>query len=173
MNPYPHPSAGHPSANHPNAGHPNAGHPNAGHPNAGHPMGSHPLPAHAPPVAYEFGEAENKVIRGTAHWTRQGGLMMIVFGGIFPLFGGAWSVLHGSFSGITQVLLALLNLFFGITLVTTARRFNAVVTTQGNDIPLLMDGLRGYQRVYKVLAIVVFIAFVLGVAVALLVGIRR
>jgi hypothetical protein len=143
-------------------------HESHGHPNPAHAVAA---PVAAAPAAYEFGEAENKVIHGTAWWTRQAGLMLAVFGGVLPMIGGVWSVLRGSLSSVTQILTGLLNLFIGITLVAAARRFNTVVTTQGNDIPLLMDGLKGYQRVFKVLAILVCVAFVLGVAASIVVGI--
>jgi hypothetical protein len=130
-------------------------------PGAGHSVG---------PTPYEFGAAENDVLSSTAGWTKAAGIIQIVFGGVVPLIAGIVAVAMGALAGAIHIVLAMLAVFIGLTLFGAGKRLASVVSTQGNDIPLLMGALRGYQRVFKIQVILVCIGFVLGVGAALVVA---
>jgi len=123
---------------------------------------------------YEFNEAENDVIGRCGSRTLTWGIIQIVVAGVVALVGlpgliySFGATLAGSPAALAFALIYLLEfaliLFLGVTWTKAGSALRRVVSTQGNDISLLMDALSRVGTAFLTLTILM----VVGVALALI-----
>jgi hypothetical protein len=147
------------------------------------PMGYGVAGGYAPPAGartYEFNEAENATIAGTARYARRWGVISIVVGVIVLAAGvvlaamaaaldtslGGKGVMLGAV-GVALVPTSLVYFVGGIFYLRSGRSLLDVVETQGNDIPLLMGAVKSLSRAFMIEAIASAVAFVAGFAIGL------
>lgn len=102
--------------------------------------------------SYEFSEYENVVIRELASSASFFGVVAIVLGTLGTL-GAVISLANPAGRSVSVVTVVGL-LIQGIFARSAAQRFQAVVDTQGNDIPFMVDALGHLKRYYVALVAV-------------------
>jgi O-antigen ligase len=123
-----------------------------------------PAPYGAPagygaPGGYEFTPEQNQTIsRLTSAMSFVGILFLIL--GCLAMFGGvAELVLVGS--GGNSIITGIVYAVLGGYTKQAASSFDTIVSTQGNDIPHLMNALDQLRRLYGVLRVLIIVALVL------------
>jgi len=123
---------------------------------------------------YEFSQAENEVIGKCGSRTFTWGVIQIVIAALIALvglpgllIGVGVSVAGKSGGALPFVFMYLLEvafiLFLGITWAKAGSALRRVVSTQGNDIPLLMDALARLGTAFLALTILTILGFVIGI----------
>jgi hypothetical protein len=110
---------------------------------------------------YEFGAAENVRIGQAASWTRAAGIVDIVFA-VLGLVGGILSMKSSGAQAIGMLVGAAIYLAVGMSLLSAAGSFSAVVETEGNDMPNMLTALSKLKTAFKIQVILVLVAVVLG-----------
>ncbi len=131
------------------------------------------------PGGYEFGPAQETVIRDLARSMQFVGTVSVVLAVVMWLIGIA-TMFMGNPAGIAQIIQGVLLVFIGAWTRSSAKSFQLVVDTKGSDIPNLMNALGELRRLYNlqkwlmVLALVLFVvAFALGIVAALMIAQRH
>lgn len=122
---------------------------------------------------YEFGAAQNETIRVLASRMKFVGIFYMVAGGFLGLIGLAVLFFVPAF-GIIYMLFAAAELLIGIWTNNAASSFRLIVDTKGSDIGHLMSALESLRKLYNLqfwLLISTLILMVLGIIVALAVGV--
>ncbi|MBI2395796.1 MAG: hypothetical protein HYV09_39895 [Deltaproteobacteria bacterium] len=107
-------------------------------------------PPYQPP-SYEFGEAENSIIKSCATWTMVLGIIQILEGAS-KLFGEGKSTLN-----------LIVHVAMGVLLIVASQSLTKVVTTQGQDIPHLMKALDNFGQVLLIRIILLVFALIIAV----------
>ena len=139
------------------------------------------------PASYEFDESQNAVIASTARFARLWGVISLVTGVLALVLGVlAATVLAAALPaasasgtspllkptmivalGISMIPSALVSIIGGVFYLNSGASLQNVVTTQGNDIPLLMDAVRSLSRAFMIEAIAMMVAFVVGFGIGI------
>lgn len=157
-------------------------------------MGYAPAPGMMAPTAnYEFNELENTQLASTARFAKLWGIISLVSGILLLLMGilitvmmaGVTAAAAASSSstpgmspaamgaiGIGLIPSALVSIIGGIFYMNSGSALSSVVTTQGNDIPLLMNAIKGLSRAFMIEAIAMAIGFVLGFILGLVLNLQ-
>jgi hypothetical protein len=127
----------------------------------------------ATPGGYEFGATEELIIGELASAMRFVGTASVALAIVMWVI-GIVTMFAGNPAGLGNIIQGVLLVFIGVWTRSSAKSFQLVVDTQGNDIPNLMQALSELRRLYNlqkwlmVLGLVlVLAAFALGVAAAL------
>jgi len=139
------------------------------------PPGGAPAASGGGAWGYEFNAAENQIIGKTASRAYLWGLIAVAGGllGILVVAGlSVWAVIQSKsalplVAIVVAVPLILINVAIGWSYMGAGKSLRSVVETEGNDIQLLMNGLRKITTAFKIESFVVIGAFVL---VILLIG---
>jgi hypothetical protein len=132
--------------------------------------GTYPEGYAAPPHGYEFSGSENAVIEACGSRTYTWGVLQTIGGGLVALLalGATVMGIGATFAGHPEGLImaavsiaeAAVILFLGVTWIKAGQSLKLVVTTQGNDIPLLMDALTRLGKAFQVLTILTIVGVV-------------
>jgi len=135
---------------------------------------------------YEFNEVENGAIASTAKFARIWGWISLVSGVILLMLsltvafaftamlasmhstGSALSTAKISAISMSLVPTSIVSIVGGIFYISSGSSLQRVVTTQGNDIPLLMDAVKQLSRAFMIEAIAMIVSFVIGLAIGLM-----
>jgi hypothetical protein len=123
---------------------------------------------------YEFNSAENAVIGRTGGWVNAWGIIQMILGG-FAAIGAAITIVVGLaatsrgplIGGMSYLLYAAFLLFLGVNFTRAAGAFKRVVSSQGNDIPLMMQALESLRKAFKAQVIFMIVAAVIGLMAGL------
>ena len=137
----------------------------------------------APPPSYEFNAAENAVIEKCGSRTLMWGILQTFAGALVALvaLGTIVMGIGATFAGHPEGLLmapvsiveAVVILFLGVTWIKAGQSLKLVVTTQGNDIPLLMDALARLGKAFFLLTILTIVGVVFAGLVMVAVFVDR
>ena len=126
----------------------------------GMPAGMGPMPVQY--GSYEFNDYENAVIDKAASRARTWGIISIVIGAL-QLMGALGAILSPGL--VVYVPMGIVQIVVGTSFLGAGNALKAVVNTQGNDIPYVMQALEKLGSAFFVQIIVTVIGFV---AVALI-----
>lgn len=133
-----------------------------------HPGPSLPVPPLGPagPVYpqyghYEFNPYENSIIDKTASRAKQWGVISTIIGAL-QIFGSCGMVSNGWLAIYLPI--GIVAIVVGITFIGVGNSLKAVVTTRGNDLMHLMQGLAKLSSAFFIAIVCVVIGFVLAVA---------
>jgi hypothetical protein len=160
------------------------------------PMGYAPAPQYGAPQTYgaptgptyEFNEMENATLSSTARFAKIWGIISLISGVlllivgilIIAVIGAAIAANAGSSSssalkpatvmalGFALIPSSLVSIIGGIFYLRSGSSLQNVVTTHGNDIPLLMEATRALSRAFMIEAIAMMVGFVLGFVIGIL-----
>lgn len=130
---------------------------------------------------YEFSQWENMTIGRAAGRTRGWGVISLIVGaiilvGVVVVFLVAGEIPADMRDLVLQITaaagipLALVNLVTGWLYVSSGGALKLVVTTSGNDVPNLMTALNRMGNAFRIEAIVMVAAMVIGFVVGLMIG---
>lgn len=128
---------------------------------------------------YEFSEIENATLASTARFAKIWGVISVVLGVLFLLLGSAVVVFIGATVatappssgvspasvvavGVALIPSSLVSIIVGVFYFMSGNSLQQVVTTQGDDIALLMKALETFKRAFAIEAIAVGVSFVIG-----------
>lgn len=147
-----------------------------------------PMPQQAS-AGYEFNEVENGAIASTAKFARIWGWISLVSGvlllglSLLVIFAIAalLASMHSSGSmpsalstakitalGMSLLPSSIVSILGGIFYISSGSSLHRVVTTQGNDIPLLMDAVKQLSRAFMIESIALIVSFVFGLVIGLM-----
>jgi hypothetical protein len=133
--------------------------------NAG--WGPQPGYAPAPGGSYEFNQLENNVIGRLGGRAKTWGICSIVVGAIMLILGVVVMAAVGTDMalavGSVIAVAALQPIVSGGFYLSAGSAFNSVVSTQGNDIPHMMNAVKKLTNAMRIEAIVAIVAIVGGV----------
>jgi len=115
------------------------------------------------PAEYEFDVTQELVVGELAGAMRFVGTASIVLAVVMWLIGIATTFM-GNPAGLAQIIQGVLLAFIGVWTRSSARSFQLVVDTKGNDIANLMSALSELRRLYNLQRWVMIVALVLMVA---------
>jgi hypothetical protein len=124
-------------------------------------------------TGYEFSSAQNDTIQMLGKRMKVLGWVYIVYGALIGLF-GVLALVMLPLAGIIYLVITAVVLFTGIWTKSAATSFEMIVSSKGSDINHLMDALESLRKLYNLqywLLIVSLIILVIGVIIALVVGI--
>jgi len=157
------------------------------------PMGYAPAPGMAPVANYEFNELENSQLASTARFAKLWGIISLVSGilillmgiGITVMMAGVTAAAASSSSstpgmspaaigaiGVGLIPSALVSIIGGIFYMSSGSSLRAVVDTQGNDIPLLMNAVKALSRAFMIEAIAMAVGFIVGFIIGLVINLQ-
>jgi hypothetical protein len=126
-------------------------------------------PMQQPPSGYEFTQAQNTIIGGTARYAKIWGILVAGSGALMVLGGlavGVAMIREVGGAGVAVILiygaLALIPIYVGIYFMRAASALQKVVSTVGRDIQQTMDALDNLRKAFKVQ--VIFALVWLGLA---------
>jgi len=138
--------------------------------------------AGAPPAqsgGYEFDSAQEVVVGELAGSMRFVGTASIALAIVMWLLGIA-TMFMGNPAGLAQIVQGVLMIFIGTWTRSSARSFQLVVDTKGNDIGNLMNALGELRRLYNlqkwvliVALVLMVIAFALGIVAGIVLQTRH
>ena len=147
------------------------------------------MPMQQQAAGYEFNEVENGAIANTAKFARIWGWISLVSGvlllglSLLVVFAIAamFATMHSSGSmpsalstakitalGMSLLPSSIVSILGGIFYISSGSSLYRVVTTQGNDIPLLMDAVKQLSRAFMIEAIAMMVSFVVGLVIGLM-----
>ncbi|HEY1954032.1 MAG TPA: hypothetical protein VGH28_00420 [Polyangiaceae bacterium] len=138
-------------------------------------------------TSYEFNELENRTISSTARYARIWGVISLIAGVLLLGMGilmtvvfaamGAAATASGSTGAFKPAMIAALgaalipssivSIIGGIFYWIAGSSLQRVVDTQGNDIALLMQGVKSLSRAFMIEAIAMMVSFVAGLGIGL------
>jgi ABC-type thiamin/hydroxymethylpyrimidine transport system permease subunit len=129
------------------------------------------------PTGYEFQREDHETIRTTGQRARAWGICALVIGALLILFAGLiflWSTFFAGVLGLAFLipvgLQALVLLACGWFYLDAGVTLDRVVTTQGRDVPLMMEALARLTTAFKIetfaLGAALIFGFVLGLIFA-------
>ncbi|MGL5135972.1 MAG: hypothetical protein ACRC78_25860 [Planktothrix sp.] len=123
--------------------------------------------------SYEFNESQNQLILDLSKKMRFVSYFLIVSGalGVISGFITISRGIEGGFSGIVQGVILLVT---GIWTINSAKAFQLIVNTQGNDIENLMGALGQLRKLYTLqywLFLIAVIFMVIGLIITIILGI--
>jgi hypothetical protein len=135
------------------------------------------VPSESSPRApeYEFKEAENIVIGGCGGRARVWGVLCVVAGAV-QLVASLLNIV-GLIQGNGAIFMlpaGVFNVVLGVYFTRAGGALKNVVSTQGNDITLMMNALRNLSRalLVQIVATAVFIMLVVGIMVFMIIAVR-
>ena len=152
-------------------------------------MGYAPQMQMQAPASYEFNDAENGAIANTAKFARIWGWISLVSGVLLLLMSllvifaiaALLASMHSSGSmpstlstakitalGLSLLPSSIVSILGGIFYISSGSSLQRVVTTQGSDIPLLMDAMKSLSRAFMIEAIALIVSFVFGLVIGLM-----
>ncbi|MGL6139860.1 MAG: hypothetical protein ACRC2M_21380, partial [Planktothrix sp.] len=122
--------------------------------------------------SYEFNESQNQLILDLSKKMRFVSYFLIVSGalGVISGFITISRGIEGGFSGIVQGFILLVT---GIWTINSAKAFQLIVDTQGNDIENLMGALGQLRKLYTLqywLFLIAVIFMVIGLIITIILG---
>ncbi len=124
-----------------------------------------------PTAGYEFGANENQLIADLGRKMRIVGLILMIIG-VIMLIGGLLTITKGGYVMLFQ---GAVQLVIGLWTRKAATSFEAIVATQGSDVPNLMLALAELRKLYAlqywvliISGIVIFLSMIAGVVIAML-----
>ncbi|MGL4498679.1 MAG: hypothetical protein ACRCU2_06410 [Planktothrix sp.] len=119
---------------------------------------------------YEFNESQNQLILDLSKKMMFVSYFLIV-SGVLGAISGVIMVLNGGFGGLVQGVILLVT---GIWTINSAKAFQLIVNTQGNDIENLMGALGQLRKLYTLqywLFLIAVIFMVIGLIITIILGI--
>ena len=147
------------------------------------------MPMQQQAAGYEFNEIENATIASTAKFARVWGWFSLISGVLLLILGllfvFALAALLASMSssgsmpstlstakigalGGSLIPSAIVGIVGGIFYISSGSSLQRVVTTQGNDIPLLMDAIKTLSRAFMIEAIAMIVSFLIGLVIGIM-----
>lgn len=152
-------------------------------------MGYAPAPGMGAPAAtYEFTEVENTTLASTARWAKYWGIISIVSGVLLLIIGVLMIVVLGAAMatappsssgsaaitpatvialGVSFIPAALVSIIGGVFYLMSGNSLQKVVTTQGDDVRLLMEAVQTLTRAFMIEAIALVVSFIAGFVIGL------
>lgn len=110
---------------------------------------------------YEFSEKQNKIIGQLALWMVVFGVLVLIHSVVIIIIPSLLAMLREGFalSGVLQIFVGLIILFFGLAFLLPTDNLRRIVKTQGNDIDELMAALGEIAR-YLGIALIMAAIFI-------------
>jgi hypothetical protein len=110
-------------------------------------------------TSYEFTDNENATIDTTGSRARTWGIISIVVGGIYTL-AGLFFLMKPAL--IVYLGIGLAQIFVGKSFLGAGKSMRDVVTTKGNDVPLMLQALQKFGKAFQVQIVMALLAVGLG-----------
>ena len=153
------------------------------------PLGDAPGPGMGAPAAtYEFNDFENTTLASTARWAKWWGIISIASGALLLILGVLMIVVLGAAMatappsssggaaitpatvvaiGVSLIPASLVSIIGGVFYLMSGNSLQKVVSTQGEDVPLLMDAVKTLTRAFMIEAIALVVSFIIGFVIGL------